>query len=145
MEREMVPLREMMDRLLESAFTPAFWEWGPRPSGVGRGLLQMDVTEDEQNYYVHALLPGADPNTLNVSVQDNMVTIRGETKPWWHQEGQRWLCQEIGHGRFERQFTLAAPVDADRAEARYRDGIVEIKLPKAETVRTKTIKVRTET
>ena len=133
--RDVVPLRTMMDRLLETAFTPSFWTDG-RTAGFG-----MDVYEDDNAYYVHCLLPGIDPDAVNFSVQDNSLTITGESKrnvP----EGRRLLVQEIGYGQFQRQVTLPAPVEAGRAEATYHDGILAITLPKAEAAKPKAIKVK---
>jgi HSP20 family protein len=133
--REFVPLREMMDRLFESAFTPSFW------ADTWTGSFAMDVYEDDNAYYVHCLLPGIDPNQVSISAQDNVLTIRGErqrTVP----EGARPVFQEIGYGTFQKQVALPAPVDADKAEASYHDGILSITLPKAEAVRPKTIKVK---
>ena len=133
--RDVVPLRTMMDRLLETAFTPSSWLAG-QAGGFG-----ADVYEDDNAFYVHCLLPGIDPNAVNVSVQDNVLTITGESKrnvP----EGRRLLVQEIGYGQFQRQVTLPAPVEAGRAEATYHDGILAITLPKAEAAKPKAIKVK---
>jgi HSP20 family protein len=140
--REMVPLRVLMDRLLENAFTPLAWGEGRTGLGGPVGAFSMDVYEDDNAYYVDCLLPGIDPNAVNVSVQDNNLTISGETKRTIP-EGRRPLLQEIGAGQFQRQVTLATPVEAGQAEATYRDGILESKLPKAETSRPRTIQVRT--
>ena len=133
--REFVPLRTMMDRLLESAFTPSFWGDG-FTTGFG-----MDVYEDDNSYYVHCLLPGIDPNAVNVSVQDSVLTISGESKPT-APEGWRPVFREIGYGQFQRQVTLSAPVNAGKAEASYHNGILTITLPKTEAARPKTIKVK---
>ncbi len=132
--RDYVPLRAMMDRLFESAFAPAFWRDG------ASGNFGMDVYEGDDAYIVHCLLPGIDPAKVNVAVQDNVLTISGEstrTAP----QGARPLLQEIGYGQFQRQVTLGTPVEAGKAEASYHDGILTITLPKAESVRPRTIKV----
>ncbi len=138
--REMVPLRTMMDRLLETAFTPAFWSdfWGRGGSGFG---FDMDVYEDDNNYYIRCFLPGIDPNAVNISAQGNMLSISGEMT---HKTPESWrpVFQEIGTRRFQRQLTLDTPVDASRAEATYQHGILEITLPKAEAHRPRTIKVK---
>jgi HSP20 family protein len=133
--REFVPLRTMMDRLLESAFAPSFWADG------WTGSFGMDVYETDEAYIVQCLLPGIDPNAVNVSVQDNVLTISGESKrpaP----ENARPVFQEIGYGQFQRQVTLSTPVEAGKAEAHYHNGILTITLPKAEEAKPKTIKVR---
>ena len=134
--RDYVPLRTMVDRLFESAFTPALWG-----NGV-RGGFGMDVYETDDAYTIHCLLPGVDPSKVAVTVQDHVLTVSGEsTRP--APENARPLFQEIGFGQFRRQVTLDAPVDAGKAEADYHDGILRITLPKAEAARPKSIQVRT--
>ena len=133
--RDFVPLRTMMDRLFESAFTPTVWG-----NGVAGGF-GMDVYDGEDAYTIHCLLPGIDPSKVSVTVQDNVLTISGEsqrTAP----ENARAVFQEIGYGQFQRQVTLGAPVDAGKAEADYHDGILTITLPKAESAKPKAIKIR---
>jgi HSP20 family protein len=135
--REMVPLRAMMDRLFESAFAPPFW--GEAREG---GWLGLDVDEDDDAYYVQCRLPGINPNDVAISVQDNVLTISGETKRTVP-EGRRPVVQETSYGRFQRQVALGMPVDSGRAEATYRDGILEIRLPKTEASKPRTIPIQT--
>lgn len=137
--REVVPLRAMMDRLLENAFTPSYWADGQRAAFGG---FAMDVYETDDAYMIHCLLPGIDPNAVNVTVQDNVLTIDGESKRA-SPENARPLFQEIGSGRFQRQMNLGYPVQADKADASYHDGILSITLPKAESVKPRQIKVHT--
>jgi HSP20 family protein len=138
LSRDVVPLRTMMDRLLESAFTPSFRSDGR--TGGAFGGFGMDVYEDDNAYMIHCLLPGIDPNAVNVTVQGNVLTIGGESQRQVR-EGAQPLFQEIGYGRFQRQVSLGAPVDVDKAEADYKDGILTITLPKAEAAKPKSIKV----
>lgn len=135
--RELVPLRTMMDRLLESAFAPSWWSgwFGEGLAGTG-----MDLYETDEAYTVHCLLPGIDPDAVQVSVQDNVLTISGESQRPAPQ-GARAVFQEIGYGTFQRQVTLGTPVEADKAEATYHHGILSITVPKAAASRRKTIKV----
>ncbi|HEU5314933.1 MAG TPA: Hsp20/alpha crystallin family protein, partial [Chloroflexota bacterium] len=128
--REMVPLRAMMDRLFESAFTPAFFGRGGF-GALGSGGLGLDVDEDDDHYFVSCHLPGIDPNDVQLQVQDNVLSISGETRRRVP-ENRRSVVQESSYGQFERQIALPAAVDADKAEAEYRDGILEIRIPKAE-------------
>ncbi len=136
--QDAVPLRTMMDRLLESAFTPSTW-FGDT-SGIGSGPCSLDVYEQEDAYIVQCLLPGITPDAVHVTVQDNVLTISGESTREVP-EGAQPVFQEIGYGRFARQVTLSMPVEVDRVEANYRDGLLTITLPKAETAKPRTIKV----
>lgn len=136
--REIMPLRTMMDRLLESAFAPSFpagWAGSTASAGFG-----WDVYEDENAFYIHSYLPGVDPNTVSVTVQDNVLIVSGETK---RKTPEHWraLIQELGYGQFERRLTLATPVEAGRASADYDEGILKITLPKAEVAKPRQIKV----
>ena len=138
--REVVPLRTMMDRLLENAFTPSFWGDTQRSGWSGTGQFGMDVYETDDAYIVHSLLPGINPESVNVSVQDNVLTVSGESKRPTP-ENARPLFQEIGYGQFQRQVSLGFPVEAEKADASYHDGILSIRLPKAETAKPRQIKV----
>ena len=135
--REVVPLRTMMDRLLENAFTPSLFADGQRGAFGGFG---MDVYESDDAYTVHCLLPGIDPSAVNVSVRDNVLTIEGESKRT-APENARPVFQEIGYGKFQRQVSLGYPVEVSKAEATYHDGILTITLPKAEAAKPRQIKV----
>jgi HSP20 family protein len=140
--REMVPLRTMMDRLLESAFMPSFFGDSRAMGGLGgQAWFGADVEEDDNAYYVSCQLPGIDPNDVNISAQGNVLTISGESRRT-APEGRRAVSQESSYGRFERQFGFDTPVDADKAEASYHDGILEITLPKAETHRPRSIQIK---
>jgi HSP20 family protein len=134
--REIVPLRTMMDRLMENAFAPSFW-------GEGRtgGWFGADVDEDDNAYFVSCQLPGIDPKDVTISAQGNTLTISGETKRTTP-EGRRAVSQETSYGRFERQFAFDTPVDAGKAEASYRDGVLEVTLPKAEAHKPRTIQIK---
>jgi HSP20 family protein len=139
LNRDFVPLRTMMDRLFENAFMPSYWGDTQRDGWSG-GQFGMDVYESDDAYIVHSLLPGVNPESVNVSVQDNVLTISGESQrnaP----ENARPLFQEIGYGRFQRQVALGFPVEADRADASYHGGILTITLPKAEAAKPRQIKV----
>src|SRR5689334_19242273 len=106
--RDFVPLRTMMDRLFETAFTPTYWGNG------ASGGFGMDVYEGQDAYTIHCLLPGIDPNKVSVTVQDNVLTIEGESTRTPPEDAQT-LFQEIAYGPFKRQVTLGTPVDASRA------------------------------
>jgi HSP20 family protein len=138
---EMVPLRTMMDRLFESAFTTPFWREGRLGLTGDQGWLGMDVDEDDEAVYVRYQLPGIDPKDVNITVQDNLLTIDGETRRTTP-EGRRSVSQGITYGRFQRQFTLGSAVDSERAEANYQDGVLEIRLPKTEAGKRRTIQVK---
>lgn len=132
---EAISLREAMDRLFENSFL--------RPSFARGGALSVpvDVYEDADHYYVQAYLPGVDPEALNITAQDNTLSIAGEIRRELP-EGQQVLWQETPVGQFRREITLPLGFDVNACEAQYHNGVLYLSVPKAERFRPKAIKVR---
>ena len=133
--REMVTLREAMDSLFENAMiTPL--TGGQQQMG---GNLPLDVTENEDNFVVKASVPGIDPNDLDITVNADVLTIKGEMKAEQEKQGERYHLRERRWGSFTRSIKLPAPVKADAVEADYHNGVLTLTLPKTEEVKTKRI------
>ena len=128
--REAISLREAMNSLLQESFV--------RPGGPA--ALPLDVSETEDEYVVKASLPGVRPEDVQITVQGDTLTIRGETKAE-EEKGERWHLRERRFGAFERSVTLSSPVHSDKAEARYDDGVLTLTLPKAEGAKPRQIKI----
>ncbi len=93
--------------------------------------IKIDLTEADGSYAVKAEIPGVRKEDIDVRVDGNMVTVSAEVRSEKKdREGDRILRQERQQGYASRSFTLACPVDETRAEARYQDGVLELKLPK---------------
>jgi HSP20 family protein len=103
-------------------------------------VLAVDAREEDDAFVVNALVPGLKSEDLNIQILDDVVTISGEFKA---DEGG-YLVRELPHGSFRRTLHLSAPLEADNAEAKIVDGVLTLRLPKAETVRPKVIKVTTK-
>ena len=88
-----------------------------------------------------AALPGVNPEEVEVSVNDDLLTIKGETKHEEKEEREHFLRRELSYGAFGRTLPLPASVDAEKATAEYEGGVLTITLPKVEGSRTKTIKI----
>jgi len=137
--REMITLREAMDRLFEESFVR------PTIAPLGReGTLAVDVLETDSNFVVTASVPGLKPEDLNVSVVGDTVTISGKVKEEVKEEDARYIYRERRFGSFNRTLTLPAPLNPDKAEAVIENGILTLTLPKAEVARPKAIKVKTK-
>lgn len=136
---DMVPLRSVMDRLFESAFAPALL--AGRGEG-GFGGFGIDVEEDDDAYYVSCQLPGVNPDDVELNVHENVISISGEMRRE-AREGRRQVMRESQHGRFERHVSLATPVDAQKTEATFKDGVLEITLPKTEASKPRKIEIST--
>ncbi|MGB8213244.1 MAG: Hsp20/alpha crystallin family protein [Anaerolineales bacterium] len=100
--------------------------------------LSVDVHEEEAAYILNALVPGLKADDLNIQVLDNVVTITGEFKA---ADESEYLVRELPHGSFRRTLRLPAALDSGKAEASITDGVLTLRLAKAESARPKTIKV----
>jgi HSP20 family protein len=102
----------------------------------------VNLWEDKDNLYAEAELPGLTHDDIEVFVEGDQLTLRGERKPA-EQEG-RWHRQERGYGKFERTFTLPVQVNADQVQARLEQGVLTLTLPKSEAARPRKIAVKAE-
>ena len=137
-------LRQQIEDLLED-----FSGGGRRPQG-GRGAggdqpqhLTLNIVDSEGAFIVTAPLPGLAPEEIDISVRGQSLAIRAHQKPAGSDRlnYSRW---EWGLGPFQRTIELAAPVDAERAEASFRHGVVTITLPKADPNKTRVIPLQEE-
>jgi len=120
--------------------------------GLTRGLFRepvagvfplMNVTEDNDNYYVRAELPGINADDLDISVTGDTLTVSGERKIPDEDEKARYHRREREAGKFSRVIALPSQVDTAKVQAHYADGIISLILPKVETAKPKLIPVKT--
>ena len=136
---EPLSLRNAMNRLLEESFVrPTGWASREREVPA----LPVDVVSTDDSLIVSANVPGLTPEDVDVTIEGETLTIRGELKQAVVEKGN-WVMQELYHGPFRRTLTLNIPVQADKAEASFKDGVLTLTLPKADKIRPKVIKVRT--
>ena len=136
---ERVTLREAMDQLFEDSFV--------RP-GQSRGegsrerpfRLPLDAYTTPEDIVIIASLPGLTPDEVSIAIEGDTLTIRGELRPPLENVG--YLFKERVFGTFSRTLTLNVPVDADKAEAVFENGVLTLTLPKAEETKPKSIKVK---
>ncbi|HXF62094.1 MAG TPA: Hsp20/alpha crystallin family protein [Caldilineaceae bacterium] len=138
--REMMALRNQMDRMLGD-WPEAFGGWGESESG-GWLRLPVDLSESDEAYTVRASIPGVKPEDLDISVQNNMLTIRGETRSEQEKEGDRWHIRERRFGQFQRTIALPNNVAPDQIGAEYENGVLTLTLPKSEEAKPRRISVR---
>lgn len=143
--REVVPfggltgLRREMERLFDRFFDgevlelPDFGAWSPK----------VEVSENKDKVIVKAEVPGIEAKDLEVSSEDpRRLTIKGEKKQEKEEKGEHYYRSERSYGAFSRTILLPAPVDAGKAEASFKNGVVTITLPKAAGAVGKTIPVK---
>lgn len=129
-----------MDRLLGESL--------PRvrtSSRMGTFRPAMDLYDEGDELIFKAVIPGARSEDIELSVEQNTLTVRGHfgyTLPDEVAKTTTWYRREIGSGQFAESVTLPVPIDSERAEARFEDGILTLKLPKAEQARTRRIPVK---
>jgi HSP20 family protein len=142
--REMDALRREMDRLF-SGVSAAPRRAAFLPGHAARQYPLINTGQDHDNVYVEALMPGADPKTLAVSVVRNTLTVSGEKAR--RPEGAPAADEEAYHrseraaGKFSRSLGLPVEVDDQRVTARYDHGVLRITLPKAESAKPRRINV----
>ena len=112
------------DELFRGFFKPVRLEGAPTPV-----TIKMDVIETENGYLVHSEMPGVRKEDIDVAIEGNQVTITAEVKREWDQkEGDRLLRNERYFGNVYRSFTLPAELDESACEAKYDNGVLELKL-----------------
>ena len=100
-------------------------------------FLAVNVSDAQDAFVLTALVPGLKADDLNIQVLDDVVSIEGK----FPEVENEFLLQELSGGSFRRELRLPSPLEADKVEARITDGILSVRLPKAESARPKTIKV----
>lgn len=134
------PLNDLVDDLFKGFFVrPMVYEGAQ--SALPR--VKVDVTESNGAYVVHAELPGLKKEDIRVSIDGAQVTLAGEVKREKDvKEGERVIHTERVFGKVERSFTLPMELDEAKAEAKFSDGVLELKLPKKAVTARKSITVQ---
>ncbi len=126
-----------LDRLVDSVFAPTTYD---RRTGSTVSNLPIDVYESDDDYYVHAVMPGADPAEIEVTALGDVVTIAGQAQRQ-APEGAKVLWQEIPSIELRRSVQLRRRFDIDRTEAVYENGVLKLRIPKAADAKPRTIKI----
>ena len=135
---EMISLRDAMDSLLQESFIRP----GPALADGGRAAgFPLDIRETPDEFIVTASLPGFRPEDVQITAHGDTLTISGETKAEQEKKGEHWHLRERRFGSFRRSVTLNTPIDADKAQSRFENGVLTLTLPKSEQAKPKQIKV----
>lgn len=136
--RDMVNMRNEMDRMFEEAFNTPRLRW-QEPTNWG---LALDVAESEESFLVKASVAGVNPDDIEITLSDNVLTIKGELKSDENIEENNYHLRERRYGSFERSITLSVPVNADAIDATYEHGVLSLAIPKAEEIKPKRIAIK---
>lgn len=125
--RDMLSLREAMDRLFQESFV--------RPTSAmlsaARGTIPVDLAETDKDYVIRATMPGIKPENVQITVHNNVLTIRGESSGEEQRKDQNYIMRERHAASFSREITLPSAVDADHSQARYENGVLTLTLPRS--------------
>ncbi len=142
-ERELLSLRDAMNRLMEDSFVLPSMIGEIRGSGRSWGMA-VDMFETNDHLVVKASVPGIKPEQLDVTIQGETLTIKGETTEEQDNQQGRYHFRERRQGAFSRTLTLPFPIQSDKVEANFENGVLTLTLPKAEAIKPRTIKVQTQ-
>jgi HSP20 family protein len=133
------PFRSMQDIM------DVLWNtWPSRLGEVSRTIQHpaMDLIENEQNFVIRIDLPGLSPDDVNVEIENDMLTVRGEMGDTIEREGDRYHYRERTYGSFERSIRLSNTIDANNTDASFENGVLTITLAKRPEAQPKQITVK---
>jgi HSP20 family protein len=134
-------------RRLNNVLDEAFGNWPLQQDESGSITSAwhpaVDIFEDKDAVKIVAELPGVKPDDVKLSLESNLLTIRGEKKQEAEERSERVHRYERSYGSFERAFALPSTVDGEKISAEYQNGILTVTVPKAERARPREIPVRT--
>lgn len=138
--RDLVGLQERMNRMFDESYRGAGrsgedWALG------GAWAPAVDIYEHDGNIVVKAELPGVDPKDVDVRVENNTLTLRGERKVDNEVKQENYHRVERAYGTFTRSFTLPSVLDQEKIKAEYKDGVLKVTLPKREEAKPKQINI----
>ncbi len=135
---ELVSLRQAMDRLFEDSFVRSR-PWGL--NGEAGGALPLDITSSTDALIVEAALPGIPPEDVEITVEDGTLTIHAETRSERKDEDGQTLISEIRRGSLTRAVALPSGLEPDKASATFEHGVLHLRIPKAEAVKPRQIRI----
>jgi HSP20 family protein len=133
---DMMTLRDAMNELLADSFV------SPRRVGSAE-QRPLDLYENASEYVVKLAVPGLKPEDFEVTMQENILTVRGQMREEQQDENTRYHVREQFYGAFERTVRFPGAVGAENIQAELADGVLTIRVPKAEEARARRINVRT--
>lgn len=108
------------------------------------GHLAVDVYQDEHSIYILAPIAGVSAADVDISITDEVLTIKGSRHPGHDTGGEKHFTKECYWGAFSRSYVLPIAVNADQSKATMKDGLLRVEIPKDEKVKTKVIKINNE-
>jgi HSP20 family protein len=136
--RDLLSMQERMNRLFDESFSRRRED---EPMGMTTWSPAVDIYETENTIVVKAELPGLTKEEIDVQIHDGILTLKGERKFEKEVKEENYHRIERAYGGFQRSFSLPTSIEEDKIKAAFKDGVLEVILPKAEAVKPKQIKV----
>jgi HSP20 family protein len=130
-----------MNRLFDNFFRPG---WKDEDTSLSLWSPAVDIAEQDDEYLVKVELPGVEKNDVSITLESNILTVRGTKRQEKEDKGREYHRVERSYGSFHRSFTLPISVQADKINAVFADGILSVTLPKAEESKPKQIEVKVQ-
>lgn len=137
---DVISLRDMMDRLFEDSFVRP--RTGMMP--LSGSEMALDVYETKDDVVVKAALPGVKPEDVDITITGDTLNIKGEMKEETESNDQEFIRRERRYGTFARSVTLPSGLQTDKADAKFDNGVLTLKLPKSDKVKPRSIKINTK-
>jgi HSP20 family protein len=131
-------MRNSMEALFDQGFSRPWRLIGASEFQAG---FPIDLWETNDAFELSAAIPGVNPDDVSISLTPEAITIGYENTAPESGAERRYVVQEMGHGKYQRTLAFQSPVDPDKTEARYENGLLKMRLPKAESARVRQIRV----
>ena len=139
--RDLAGLQDRMNRLFDESFRGARTGTADEWALGGSWAPAVDIYEQDGNIVMKAELPGVDPKAVDIRLENNTLTLRGERKLDKEVKEDSYHRVERAYGAFSRSFTLPTVVDQGNIKAEYRDGVLKLTLPKREEAKPRQIQI----
>ena len=139
------PLGEMtgIQNRLNRMFNVPYWPQGQMSDETGMGMWNpaVDLYEKDDHFVIKAELPGVDKKDIAIDLKDRVLTLSGERSYENEVKEENYYRRERSYGKFQRAFTLPADVDSDKIKAEFKDGLLQIEVPKPEQQKPKQVTI----
>jgi HSP20 family protein len=137
-------MEDMMEDFFKRPFGRSFWSGMPRISEGVEPSPSVDIFEKGDDVIVKSDMPGMTKEDIEVNLTDDSITLSGERKKEEKVEEKNFYRLERSYGSFRRTFALPSEVRSDKAKASFKDGVLEVRIPKSESAKQKEKKIRIE-
>lgn len=140
--REMERMQKEMDRLFNGGLMP--FTRGEESMTITEWAPSVDIIEDDKEFVVKAELPEVKREDVKVTVDEHVLSIRGERKAEQEEKGRKYHRIERSYGSFERSFTLPETTDPDKISSEFKDGVLTVHLPKNPAAKRKAVEIKVQ-